>query len=317
MMTPRDYLGKYHTLPVYVYTDEQAAASGTALPAGGRWVTVRLSQYRLQGGKNTKEANAARAQFWQRVKPLIDGKPPKGVKIKKGDAYSESITVWVMTTSGSIEAKTYHEKLELADNAIDAFYGKGSPEEVQVTLQLAVRYGLVEAEQLQEYCDSGVIGLDCNGFVGNYFRHVRLGIPWHSDPVGKAAKKSEIHASQGIKKIFEAGYKVQSLEDLTRYPASTFILAYCDKNGIVSDRYKKPNGETGYGHIMITNPGSLRLINWAVQPWYKITVLESTGGGIGLVESEYNILEVLDHGIFKVWRGSRSDTMLVKMSRIT
>lgn len=49
------------------------------------------------------------------------------------------------------------------------FFGKGMPECCKLALQLAAAFGLVEPTfaALQNYCDK-YVGLDCNGFVGNY-----------------------------------------------------------------------------------------------------------------------------------------------------
>ncbi len=52
-----------------------------------------------------------------------------------------------------------------------AFYGKGSPDDCAVTLRHAVRYRRTEPDRLQHYCDNvAQIGLDCSGFVNNFFR---------------------------------------------------------------------------------------------------------------------------------------------------
>src|SRR5262249_23620245 len=59
--------------------------------------------------------------------------------------------------------------------ARSAFMGKGSPEACRIVLQLARRWGL--APNLQAYADS-YLGLDCNGFVGNYLWHVVQKNPW-------------------------------------------------------------------------------------------------------------------------------------------
>jgi hypothetical protein len=49
------------------------------------------------------------------------------------------------------------------------FAGKGMPDDIRQTLRLAVRHKLTEPDKLrlQRFCDK-YIGLDCNGFVGNY-----------------------------------------------------------------------------------------------------------------------------------------------------
>jgi hypothetical protein len=299
-MTPKEYLARYRALPVYIYSEEQAkAAVGEQLPPGGKWQTVDVHGYRL----GLKPEGDAKGDFVRKVKPHIDNK-------------KESITVWVKNAQNTVEAKTYKSKSELWENAVDSFYGKGSPEEVQVTLQLAVRYGLIKAEALQQYCDNGNIGLDCNGFVGNFLRHVKLGLPWHSDP-GKKQARSEAHASAQIAQLLNSKMTtpVNDMEDIVAHKDSSFIFAMCDKNGKVKDRFPRPGKKDGVGHIMISNPRSLLLVYWAVQPWYKITVLEATGG-IGLAESEYNFLEDRDKGVFNVHRGSKHQNMTVRISRI-
>ncbi|MCI0639154.1 MAG: hypothetical protein L0Y72_18000 [Gemmataceae bacterium] len=47
------------------------------------------------------------------------------------------------------------------------FDGKGSPGEIRDVLWLASRFGHTSWEKAQSYCYSN-LGLDCNGFVGNY-----------------------------------------------------------------------------------------------------------------------------------------------------
>lgn len=55
-----------------------------------------------------------------------------------------------------------------------AFYGKGSPEDCAIALRHAIRYGRAQPERLQHYCDQVArIGLDCSGFVNNYFRAIQ------------------------------------------------------------------------------------------------------------------------------------------------
>jgi len=52
------------------------------------------------------------------------------------------------------------------------FVGKGSPEACQAVLQLANHWGL--APDVQTYTNSA-LGLECNGFVGNYLWHAQQG----------------------------------------------------------------------------------------------------------------------------------------------
>jgi hypothetical protein len=47
------------------------------------------------------------------------------------------------------------------------YSGKGSPAEIMDALWLANRCALLDASNVQDYCDS-FLGLDCNGFCGNF-----------------------------------------------------------------------------------------------------------------------------------------------------
>jgi hypothetical protein len=146
-MTPLEFARRYWELEVPV--EENGVTN---------WTRVRVASYRigLEAGGTAKDA------FLAKVRPHINEK-------------HEEITVQVKTALGEIKTKTYRSRQELAQNVADPFYGKGSPEEVQVVLQLAVRFGLVKREGLEKYCKDDHIGLDCSGFVGNYIWHVLLG----------------------------------------------------------------------------------------------------------------------------------------------
>ena len=70
--------------------------------------------------------------------------------------------------------------------------GKGSPEEIAIALHLVSRYKLYDkiyatdpAAGVRDYCDR-YIGLDCNGFVGNYARAIgKAKVP--NTPIGSYA----------------------------------------------------------------------------------------------------------------------------------
>jgi hypothetical protein len=54
-----------------------------------------------------------------------------------------------------------------------AFFGKGSPWDYSLALGLAIRYGRLRSSTLQRYCDKiARLGLDCSGFVGQYFNYM-------------------------------------------------------------------------------------------------------------------------------------------------
>ena len=54
-----------------------------------------------------------------------------------------------------------------------AFFGKGSPWDYSLALGLAIRYGRLKSSTLQRYCENVArLGLDCSGFVGQYFNSI-------------------------------------------------------------------------------------------------------------------------------------------------
>jgi hypothetical protein len=78
------------------------------------------------------------------------------------------------------------------DTLMGVHSGKGSPEEIAIALHLVARYKLYDkiyasdpAAGVRDYCDK-YIGLDCNGFVGNYARATgRAKVP--NTPIGSYA----------------------------------------------------------------------------------------------------------------------------------
>jgi len=248
---------------------------------------------------------------------------------------SESLTVFVKTTQGTEERRTYADRFALAENAKDPFYGKGCPEDVQVTLQLAVRLGIIEPTQeaVQAYCSTDHVGLDCNGFIGNYIRHGLQEAPWHSDP---AKGDSSVQANSSINAIMALGTPIRSVEEIVRAPFRSYVLALVDPgSGRIRDY-----GDSPVGHIMISEPGPLAYRPWRV--WAggfggvgynnvpALQVVESTGkahmvsrlkrtGFEGLVSSEYLILEEDKRRhmtIFTVHRGSKSQTVHVRIAAV-
>ncbi|WP_048708279.1 hypothetical protein [Microvirga massiliensis] len=310
-MTPLEYAAKYKNLEVYLYTEDQAkAAPAGQLPPGGDWQTVNVHAYRLGLKKAYQQTINSIEVFKSKVRPHLNQK-------------DESITVWVKTVQGEVVPKTYRSRSELSENANDPFYGKGSPEECQVVLQLAVRYGVFPREKIQLYCDNGNIGLDCNGFVGNYLRHFKQGLPWDTD--AKKDQKGEFDANTMIQSIMTFTGKtlpVKTLDEIEKNQLSIFLLALCDESGRILDHAKMTDGTTAYGHIMISQPGTFKKISQPGAAGPRLlrevpmfTVIESTGGH-GLVDSPYRLLEVNKNGAFKVFRGVKGQTMRVRIARV-
>ncbi len=319
-MTPRDYAGKYRNLKVYVFNDEQAAKSPEgALPQGGRWVTVDVHRYRMAPSAEElmkhKADNIVEAvdKFDAAVGPRVGPKKP--------------ITVWVQLSDekGSIESRTFHNHHELASVALKGFMGKGNPECVQAALQLAVRANLAKPETLQAWCDSNDIGLDCNGFIGSYLRHVINGKPWYDEPTTKKQDHTEASANMSIELAMQRpiGHLITTIPELVQNSQGIILFAKCGEDGVVRDRFA-----SGVGHFMISNPHSARpafLQNLSGMPGktgerfltLALDVIESTGG-LGLQDTTYHILEPRSKpkGAWTIYRGSKHQTMLVKMARL-
>ena len=86
------------------------------------------------------------------------------------------------TINGQPFAVQSYDEIKL--NLQNPFIGKGSPEECQLVLQLAVALKLVRPQSLQTWADLN-LGLDCNGFVGNYLVHDLLAKPWRNTASAK------------------------------------------------------------------------------------------------------------------------------------
>ena len=320
VMTPRDYAGKYRNLKVYTFTDEQAANTPeSTLPQGGRWVTVDVHRYRIAPSEDELKDHKAKKiveavdKFDAKVGPRVGPKKP--------------VTVWVEIAdeTGTVESRTFHNHHELAAIALKGFLGKGNPEDVQVTLQLAVRAGLAKPETLQAWCDSNDIGLDCNGFIGSYLRHVIFGKDWFDEPATKKQDLTEASANMSIELAMQrpVGHLITTIEDLVHHSQGIILLAKCGEDGVVRDRFAK-----GVGHFMISNPHSARpafFQHLAGMPkktgerlvTLALDVIESTGG-LGLMDTTYHILEprMKPKGAWTIYRGSKNETMLVKMARL-
>lgn len=198
---------------------------------------------------------------------------------------------------------------QLQFHVLDPFFGKGTPEDCQIVLQLAVMLGRVASKQaLQAYSDAN-LGLDCNGFVGNYLFHVRDGHDWRTDARGSTsgpkATITEIMHDAG-------GFTIHSVDAMV--PSRMHVLAEVDAH----DRIIAGGPTTTPGHIVITEPGrylpsfmTMDLSKGASSavgaPAYWGT--ESTGH-VGLTQSWYAVMPLTRGGkpvadVFRVYRSSK------------
>ncbi len=315
-MSPLDYANRYWSLQV-------VTGEGTNPPVR----TVRIHRYRLvnmTGGADpslpAKDSlvSAAKKQF------LKDG----GVTVLVIPSYNLSLRQTVQFLDWG----------PFGASLLRPFIGKGSPEEVQVVLQLAIRYGLATEANLQKYADDSKIGLDCNGFVGNYLRQLK-----DADEKWIARSSDTFSGSSRIRDIFQhAGRRIRRFEDVTF--DGMYLMGLVDGSGEVV------NTSAPAGHITISQPftvgstvvpdisdtfagvpvvgGPLQATTTllygaavamsravpAARPTLK--VVESTAADDnGLVSSTYTLLSVSQGGIFTVERGLGMGRLKVQIFR--
>jgi hypothetical protein len=294
MMTPYQFAERYWYLPVPIVSQSNEVV---------RWeYPIRVNQYRLSEriskAKEPEKYDAGTTAFLAE----FGGKYTPFNNTPKDDA-TEEIKVFVKKADETVETRTYKpaDKWKLYGIATQAIWGKGSPEDVQITLQLAVRFGLIAADKIQEYCDAGKVGLDCNGFVGRYMETV----------LGKKTT-----ANSPIDHLLLQGRPITKFEEIN--DVSIYVLGLVDAANKVIPQYS--GGQIG--HVMITNPFHFNkelnteyIDQYSDKKFYRrLNVVESTGGN-GLVSSDYMLLNN-EKGVFTVFRGIKQQPMRVRMSRV-
>ena len=147
-----------------------------------------------------------------------------------------------------------------------AFYGKGSPDECAVALRHALRYGRTQPVDLQHYCDQiAKIGLDCSGFVNNYFR-------------SSGIINQDRHISQ-----YARGTARDRFEDIQ----ARDVLVWTNERGNV----------LGHPHAHIA------ILNSSLDGQGQAVVVESASSLHGLTHSTYTFTRVRRH-LFRVQRPS-------------
>jgi hypothetical protein len=283
-MTPMEYATRYLNIQVPAVKDDQVAG----------WQSVRLDRYVLitsrdEAGKVYWDSNHAGNQA---AHDALLGKL-MGHFAKKG----ATLTVHVKEADGTRSHVEFDAWREVWYYARKALFGKGCPEDAAVTLQLAARFGLAPGGDLQAYCDK-YLGLDCNGFVGNYLVHGLRGKDWDTGEPPWTANLADTTIDVIVRKN---GTAVTTVDDLL--PTGTYLLALVGASGRVI-----PQVENGtFGHILITQPGQKWESDYlddkkGSKVWTMYSV-ESTGG-VGLVTAACQLVGVTADGIFTVKRRS-------------
>jgi hypothetical protein len=284
MVSPVQYANRYWNLGVYF-------DSGP--------LTVRISRYHI--GNPT----AAKDRLWSALRTHFSDHQ------RRDPSYSLELRV-------NIESAQFSNRQEVLHHVVRPFYGKGSPEDYQIVLQLAVLLGVVSKSGLQGYANDN-LGLDCNGFVGNYLFHERAGNPWNIEPT-----PGQVGPSSLITQISQLGRTVQNLDAMSA--SKTYLLAEVDAQGHVI-----PGGSGGAGHITITEPNRFNPQSFVADSFGGLDfrastmgayanpaywVVESTGG-IGLTESWYAFpRNQFNNGVCRVFRGCKGTNLKFKISEL-
>lgn len=301
MRTPVDYFFEYQDITVL------SPDGGAPLATG-----ILVDRYRLGSG-----------QAYMDERSRLIRKAQKDLDIRRRDDPDAVITVRVATPDGEEEHSFDSAKTgALAALLRYPYVGKGSPESVQVALQLAAAElpgspPIVAPENYQAYCDKW-LGLDCNGFVGNYLRHVYEGVPWYDVDATDGVEPNNLITDIWTK--FDGTPRARAA-DID--PDELNLLCMVDANGKIIR-----GGEAPHGHIMISGPGERAdIFNMKAKLGVPdatgvpaICVAESTGSvdpgdrKNGLVRSFYAYVDRAGQaGVMKVCRGFNDGTFNVRV----
>ena len=308
MQTPDDYYKRYHSITVGQPGQAEALA-----PA------VRVDRYRLGAQQPyIDERSRLARKVKSDLKILRKADPKAGVKVLVNNG-----TDW--------EQHMFADFSTSADDQLWAllrypYVGKGSPEAIQVALQLAAvdlpdSPPLVRPEDFQSYCDRW-FGVDCNGFVGSYLRHVYQSVHW-SDVNASA---DAVESNDLISTIWTKFDGIEQVGAANVDPRDLNLLVMVDQHGAVV-----PGGKPPHGHIMISEPGESAQVKNAkgklpvgrdvAVP--AICVIESTAakdesdGLSGLAKSYYAYCEIaVEEGVFTVLRGLNGGLLRVRIKAV-
>jgi hypothetical protein len=292
-MTPVEYAERYRNLTIHANGQTQS--------------NVRVEIYRI--GKPDDEQQ----RLWQALREHFHKEQKKDIRYALR-----------MRLNGAEEQFT--STTRLVKHVTAPFWGKGSPDDCQITLTVAVLLGRTTLARVQTYARNH-IGLDCNGFVGNYIWHERLQNPWFLRP---DTNDSPAPAAN-IRSIYDWAYDyakagktlVKTIGDID--PERTYMMM------LVDDKFQVipggPGGRTG--HIVITQPKRFmpKSFTWDSMGFFDLGMaqknayghpalwaVESTGPEmlVGLQESWYAIRELKGRdgkpvpGVFDVYRGNKA-----------
>src|SRR5262249_54957810 len=129
--------------------------------------------------------------------------PKNGLKLARNKAAEKAKAAPLNGVAGELKAP-YPGPLRFTTDGLTydrlklqrVFTGKGAPEDIRNVVRLASRFKLTDAATVNKYCTTN-IGLDCNGFAGNF---------WGIDPdtpighynVGRRKEVAEVAAGDAM-----------------------------------------------------------------------------------------------------------------------
>lgn len=265
MGTPLEYEARYKTLKVDFAT------------AGSAPVTLTINQYRLGKAKPEAEKLAEHAHDY----------------FAEQHKKASTFTLDLIVNGQPATFKTWHE---VQPHVHAPFSGKGSPEDCQIAAQMAVLVKRTTVDNLQTYCDNNM-GLDCNGFVGNYLWHERGGAEWR-----KLAGEHDLGPNMSIDGFFDKGRPIGSLDQIQAGDLNVFGLVSSTTMRIVPVAVWNADGTlNSAGHIVISEPGRIsKSVGLAKSAsWVKLHGVEATGHtkagvAVGLTDNTCTITEYID-----------------------
>ena len=294
-LSPDAFADKYLEMQVYIYPPEPKGPDNSALAPPG-WQTVRCANYRLS-------SSATRDPLWSDITSHMPKTSEFKIKTIDGDEVTDTF---------SQNALWRHFK--------QSFVGKGSPEQAQIAIQLVYRYHKAKTT-LDDFVAKNFIGLDCNGFIGNYFQRVIQGsTTWDN-------QKNDVDPGPNswMQDLMSLPGSTGVLKDLTRMDANAgYVLVMADSgSGAVIEPTKAVAATdttaatpAGYGHIMLTQPGTLTQNKDGSA---TILVSEATAAGRSELRKDviykiYNRRTIGRNVIWTVDRGSSADTLDVQIA---
>jgi hypothetical protein len=286
---------------------------------GGAELATNIAVDRYLIGVSTAAGNE-RARVGKKIQ--------KDLAIRRKTDKTAKITARVETSEGIVE----HAFDDLTFGANDQLWmllrypygGKGSPEGIQTLLQLAAvelpgSPPAIKPADFQTYCDKW-LGLDCNGLVGNFLRHVYQSIDWWDITTSKG-----VDPNTDIQVIWNAfGGTERTAAAQVDFHDLNLLVMIDETTGKI-----KPGGPgKPPGHIMISQPREVEYdtgLKSALgvpddQEVPGLIVLESTAAKDvadkknGVAKSVYAYADKAKaKGVFRVRRGLNNGKLSVRI----